>query len=325
VCAGVLHCLLTLVAVQAGAETVVIDGVDRYRVMDPLYGEAVDPDKDVQEVVARIKDEVRPGQPVVVWHAFTNAECDVVCGFDDKKQFLGRGSYVGNQDQYAAADEMRTAKCLDICPALGAIFIGEKTGGFDPRQAELSALVEAIRHARSPKDRLLNEADNGEVPWRLREGLACYDWWVNSFGANPQKVPDAGDRYCLGMYRSTHRAASQFMIEIAPKYPNAEAHFERAAEYFAGEADALDQCHDKLFRGWEGWQEPDPEKSARAVALLTSARQRYAQAIDEIKKGLQAIDPEPAARAQRRALVRRENGKVWIEGLNLYSSVRGGT
>ena len=28
--------------------------------------------------------------------------------------------------------------------------------------------------------------------------------------------------------------------------------FERTAECFAGEADALDQCHDKLFREWEG-------------------------------------------------------------------------
>ncbi len=359
----------------AGGGRVVLPGVDRYRVMDPMFecvrvvlasrGEtyspdylqgisgsafrmsgpcpcaptcgcamdpmdllrmlgyrcertrlelAADPVKDAGPILARVKDEIRAGRPVPVWHAFTTAEWDVVAGFDeDKHQLLGRGSYRG-LDDYAVEDEMRFAHC-DVCPPFGAMFIGEKIGRFHAREAELSALESAVRHAHSRADRLLAELPGRDLPWRFRPGLSCYDFWANSFRAAPTKVPGAGDRYCLGVWRSTHRAAADFLREIAPKYPSASDHLLRAAGSFAAEADALDELNDKLFHGWEGWQKPDTALAAHAADLLADARCHYAGGIAQIEQALATIDPHRAARATHPALVLRGKGEARIEGV----------
>ncbi|NLC57935.1 MAG: hypothetical protein GX774_13950 [Armatimonadetes bacterium] len=240
----------------------------------------------VPKLIERIKEEVRAGRPVIVWNAFTNAEWDVVCGFDDeKKQFVGRGSYQG-LDDYARADQNRLTEGFGICGFTGALFIGKKTGKLEDRQAERAALEEAVRHARTPAEPLPDTPDGGEPPWRFREGLACYDAWARGFRADPRKVPGPGDRYPLSIYRSTHRAAADFLHEIAAKHPRAKAHLERAAEHFAADADCLDECYWKLMQGWEGWKEPDPAKAARAAALLGQARDHYAQEIAAIERAL---------------------------------------
>jgi hypothetical protein len=154
-----------------------------------LTDDDIVPGDEVHNIVPRVKEEIRAGRPVVVWHAFTIAEWDVVCGFDDeKKQFMGYGSYKGNENELASADETRMATCLDICPAFGAILIGDKIRKFNAREAELSALEEAIRHAHTP-------------PAKFHEGLVCYNLWIDNFRDNPdEKVPDkphGGDDYCL--------------------------------------------------------------------------------------------------------------------------------
>ena len=110
-----------------------------------LDGEGIDRETAAHEVLARLKGEIRAGRPVVLWHAFTFREWDVVCGFDDgERKLFGRGSYAGGKE-YAVADEMRTIGCTDTCPALGAMFIGQKTSQLGARQAELAALQEAAR------------------------------------------------------------------------------------------------------------------------------------------------------------------------------------
>lgn len=273
-----------------------------------LCGKGARPEKDVVPLVARVKKEIRAGRPVLVWHALTNAEWDVVCGFDEEKRhFLGRGSYAGLEG-YATAEETRTAKCLDICPALGAIFIGKKTGTFHARAAELAALEEGVRHARSapqtPQSWGASGSDRSH-PWRFQEGIACYGAWVRSFRSEPERVPGAGDRYPLGIYWSTHRAAAGFLRELAPKYPEARAFLEEGAGHFAAEADALGELHDKLFQGWQGWKASDPEKSARAATLLTTARRHYALGIESMEYALKRVDPARVAAASRPARVRR--------------------
>ena len=338
-----LDLALTAALAPTNGEMVILKGVDRYRVMDPLFecvrvvlsclGETYSPayvqglsgaafriggicpcaptcslamepwelitllgyeveflplseegtDRQrVYEVLARVRDEIRAGRPAILWHAFTNCEWDVVCGFDDQaKLFLGRGSYAGRED-YARADQLRTITCTDTCPALGAVLIGDKTGQLDVRQAELAALREAVRHARSRKGQ--EELNGGK--WVFLEGLQCYDRWVTDF-ISPEKKRGSGDAYCLGVYRSTHRAASEFMLELVPRYPEATAHFERAAGHFAAEADALDQCVPLL--GWESPPGPDAERNARAAVLLRQARDCYARGIDEIEGALRIL------------------------------------
>jgi hypothetical protein len=249
-----------------------------------LCADGVDLTIEVPKTVERIKKEIRDGRPALVWHAFTYAEWDVVCGFnDDLKLFYGRGSYFGLED-YAVADEGRTATCLDICPALGAMFIGEKTGIFDARAAEMKALNRALDHTYSSR----NKDKLGGTEWVFLEGLACYDRWIETF-MSPTYLPNMGDRYCFGVYRSTHRAAADFMREMAPKYPQAADPFESSALHFEAEAGALHTCAELLFPNWEIPQTTDPQRNKSAVDLLTHARELYARGMDGIAQGLETI------------------------------------
>ena len=349
---------------HAGGETVVVEGVDHYRVCEPMFegarvvlaqrgetyspayiqgvsgaafriggicpcaptcngamgttdllrllgyefeectlnGEGIDPERDAPKVAERVKQEIRAGRAVLVWHAFTNAEWDVVSGFDDEKgEFIGFGSYTAGHPDVWRAAQTRMAKAVEICPAFGALIVGAKTGEFDVREAELAALEEAVKHCHAPRDGELDKAGDKETPWKFRQGKACYDAWGHNFRVNPQKVPEAGDRYCLGIYRSTHRMAAEFLREIAPSYPQAAEHLRRAAASFDEEADALDRCYEKLCEGWEGWKEPDPEKAERMAEALQVARKRYGAAVKEIERGLNAIAPERVERAHREA------------------------
>jgi hypothetical protein len=250
-----------------------------------LCEDGMDPAQEVNRVIARVKDEIRAGRPAIVWHAFTWAEWDVVCGFDDESnQFVGRGSYAG-LDEYATADQGRTATCGDICPALGAILIGEKTGEYDARGAEIAALWEAVAHAHSTEN---VEALDGEQ-WVMLYGLACYDRWIRDFGLDLPHLPTMGDRYCLGVNRSTHRTAAGFVREMAIRYPAAQEQFSRAAERFIAEADALHEAAEMLFPGWELPQEANREINDKAAVLLRTARDNYARAIDEIEGALGAM------------------------------------
>jgi hypothetical protein len=274
----------------------------------------VNPQAEVGALIARIKAEVRAGRPVIVWHAFTNAEWDVVCGFDEADgTFLGRGTYRGLAE-YAREPQDRTAQCLDICPALGAIFVGGKVNELDTLTAELSALEEAVRHARWPRDPFLAAGIPGELPWRFRQGLACYEAWAQGFRAHPDRVPGAGDRYPLGVYHSTHRSAGQFLREIAPRYPRAQAQLEVAAVHFDADADALDDVM-ALTGGWDDWWAPDAARGAQAAVLLQSAGEHYARGIEAIAEALEAIAPDRARDAHSPARVKLSEGRVAIPGI----------
>ncbi|MBT3267407.1 hypothetical protein HN371_09660 [Candidatus Poribacteria bacterium] len=247
----------------------------------PLGGEDIDPDAAVEAMAGRVSDEVRAGRPALVWHAFTTAEWDVVCGFDEEKgEFVGRGSYAG-AEEYACADAGRAATCGDVCPPLGAVLIGEKTGELDAPAAELTALREAVDHAGS-----LRSDPMGAEGWVFLEGLAAYDRWVEDF-QNPEKTRTSGDAYCYGVYRSTHRAAAAFLADIAPRHAAAEASLARASESFAQEADALDGGEHLLW--WGSPEGPDAERNAQAGALLAKARAAYEDGINHIEAGLDAL------------------------------------
>jgi hypothetical protein len=251
-----------------------------------LCEEGMDPEQEADAVIARVKDEVRAGRPAIVWHAFTTAEWDVVCGFDEGNgTFFGRGSYAG-LDGYAEADQRRTVTCTAICPPLGAILVGERASPLEAREAEIASLREAVQHAHSREN--VDKADSGD--WVMLYGLACYDRWACDFQAGPPRLPTMGDRYCFGVYRSTHRAAAGYLRELAVKYPEASTHLERGAMQFAAEADALHACAEMLFPDWQLPQEADADLNARAAGLLAQARDHYAGGIDAVEAALGQID-----------------------------------
>jgi hypothetical protein len=292
--AGICPCAPTCACAMSVQDLITLLGyeVDAF----PLFGEDIDPEAERPRVLARVKDEIRAGRPAILWHAFTTCEWDVVAGFDDEtQQFFGRGSYAGLGETYAVADQARTTTCTAICPALGAILIGDRVEDFNAREAELAALREAVRHAHSPgipndRDEPPTGQDVDGEQWVMLDGLACYDRWVRDFRANPPKLPTMGDRYCFGVYRSTHRAASEFMQELMPKYSEAKVPLERASRYFVAEADALNKAAELLFPAWKLPEQPNAEKNARATELLSVARDNYARAIDEIEEVLRVID-----------------------------------
>ena len=233
-----------------------------------------------QEILARVKAEVRSGRPALVWHAFTYCEWDVVGGFDDRTgTFLGRGSYVGLGDDYVEAPQTRLQAWLEDYPSFGAILVGDRVREPDLRAAETTALNWAVEHARTPADRL---ASGPAGEWRFRRGLGCYDWWIAAF-AEPERLPSNGDRYCLGIYSSTHRAAAAFVLELAAKHPTAEVPCRQAADAFLREAVALGACWQELFPGQALPDSASAERNQAAAALLAEARDCYAEAIDAVE------------------------------------------
>jgi hypothetical protein len=237
----------------------------------------------LQYLLERVKADLRAGRPCLLWHAFTSAEWDVVCGYDeDTQEFLGRGSYAGHGD-YAHEPQTRTLTGLDICPAFGAILIGDKVGTLDARTAEIAALREAVRHAHDTRD---THCAPGNT-WTMLEGIQCYDRWADEYQHDPSRLRGPGDSYCLQIYRTTHRAAGDFMCEMAQKYSLARGFFERAASDFAAEADTLDRCVPLL--GWQAPAGPDAERNARAGMLLAQARDHYVAAIAGIEQALAVL------------------------------------
>lgn len=250
-----------------------------------LYGEGIEPEVEVDDVLARVKAEIRTGRPALLWHAFTSCEWDVVCGYDDMDGlFFGRGSYRG-LDNYAQAPQLRTIRCTETCPPQGAILIGARTGEFDAHGAEIAALREAVRHAHSER----NMDQLGGDDWVMLDGLHCYDRWILDY-QTPLKVPDMGDRYCHLVYKSTRQAAAAFMAELRPRYPAAEDLLYQAEIHFRAEAEALQASADMQFPQGKLPQEADEARNVEVVEILQRARHHYAQAIDAIEGALAAMD-----------------------------------
>jgi hypothetical protein len=245
----------------------------------PLYWDEPAPDSLVTALINRVKADIRANRPVLVWHAFTSCEWDVVAGYDDEHTlFLGRGSYTG-VDSYAEASQTRLAECLEICPAQGAIFIGEKTSTFDAQAAEINSLKDAVGHAYS--NRNADKLDGSD--WVFLEGFLAYERWVRDFKSG-NKIRSSGDAYCYGVYRSTHRAASDYLAELAQKYPMAASNLLDASGHFAAEVETIQRGESLLW--WDSPEGPDPTRNQLAAVLLQKTYDSYRRAIESIEKAL---------------------------------------
>jgi len=166
---------------------------------------------------------------------------------------------------------------------LGAIFIGEKTEIAALAKAEKAALKEAVAHAYSQK----GKEQIAEDKWVFTEGLLCFSRWIDHF-RQAGAVKGMGDSYCQGIYSSTHQAAAAFLREIGPKYPQAKALLEKAADHFAQDAEYLMQT--APFIGWQASSETDAERNRTVADLLEKARDEYAQGIELIAEALPTME-----------------------------------
>jgi hypothetical protein len=236
-------------------------------------GDVEDARQNTVVLIPKVKDSLCAGRPVLLWHAFVDTAYEVVVGFDDTEGvFLGRHAYQRPEEGLAMAKQTRAQECAAFCPAMGAILIGQKTGSLDAKAAEMAALLEAVRHAHDQTTRTLPG----------REGLTAYTYWVERF-QKPDGRRGPGDSHCQRIYRSTHRAAGDFLNEIAPRYPSASGHLLAAATQFAAEADALDMASPLI--DW-GSPEQDTGRNEKLWPILAQARDRYATAIGRIEEAL---------------------------------------
>jgi hypothetical protein len=255
----------------------------------PLFNETVHvdqraPDDLMNALIERIKAEINAKLPVLVWHAFSSCEWNVVAGYDadagtdHRKLFFGCSPY----PWLTEAPQTRPRDAFEKCPAFGAIFIGEKTGKFDAQVAEIASLREAVAQAKSQK----NVDKLGGSDWVFLQGFLAYERWVNDF-RNPQKTRDLGDAYCYDVYRSTHRSASDYLAELSEKYPQARNPLLEAYRHFAVEADILSKGESLLW--WSSPEGPDPTRNQQAAALLDQSFTSYRRRIESIEKAVEIL------------------------------------
>jgi hypothetical protein len=289
--AGPCPCAPTCDAAMWPGDLVKLFGYEVERV--EMGGPSDDPKANLAKVMDRVREEIRSGRPVLAWNAFTTAEYDVVCGFDDETgEVIGRGSYEAMRTgEYAHAPQSRIAENY-VAPALGIVIVGRKVGSFDARAAELAALKEAVAHAHGIATTLPG----------MPSGLRCYDAWIASYekrgtltrARSRDEKQDLGwvkalppdDGYPFIIFPSTHRAAADFLAEIAPKYPEATPYLGLASEHFAKEAAALGAARAVLG---DRKSEPAEEQCARVAGHLSEARAMYSLGIDEIAAALRRI------------------------------------
>lgn len=228
----------------------------------------------------RIKGALLAGEPVVVWHAFTWAENDVVCGYDDSTgQWLGRGSYAGASGEYAKAKQYRCMKSQEVGGWPSALILGRRVRQPGLRELEIAALKEAVRHGLDAT----NAGQPVEAGWKMLNGIACYRRWAEEFTREGKKR-GSGDAYCFGVYRTTHACAAPFLREIAPRHPGMQTQLLQAADAFEREA-ALVATGDKLL-SWGSPEGPDMARDAAAHDLLSRAADLYAEGIGHLEKAL---------------------------------------
>lgn len=247
----------------------------------PCYGS--NGEKLADHMIKAIREQIDAGKPALVWHAMTSAEWDVVCGYDEENNiFYGRGSYWGPEiNDYHAEPWDRAEKALEVCPAFGAVLIGDKKGNFHAKSAEINALTDAIAHARTEKDK------PEEGGWYSFEGIQALKKWSEAY-SNPGKDRDLSDAYCFDIYNSTHAAAPAFLREIACHFPEStEKLLHEAADYMEEEAKVFQSCAPYL-----GWNSPwgvNEERSKAVAPLLAKVAELYEKAIERIEQGLEQL------------------------------------
>jgi len=276
--AGICPCAANCSTQVSTTDLIKLCGYDYTESILGWTGDVEDAKQNVVTLIPRIKDSIRAGRPVLLWYGFADTAYEVVTGFDDTEgTFVGHHMWQGLEDKPATAKQTRAEEAAQICPAFGAIFVGDKVGTLDAHAAEVVALKEAVRHARDSR-----VATDGPA----RQGLACYDYWADAF-RDLETKRTVGDSYCYFVYRSTHRAAGRFLREIAPKHPKAAALLVKAAREFIREAATLDKAETLL-----AWDSPDqdPDRNAKLQPILAKARDHYAAGIAYIEEALPLLE-----------------------------------
>ena len=234
--------------------------------------------KDITEtMIAGVKRHIDEGKPALVWHAFTNAEWDVVCGYDeDTKQFIGRGTYLGFDDYHREAWN-RAATC-DVAPTFGAILINSRKSPLNEREAEIASLEAAVKHAH-------HDLNDGDV---TGEGIKFYKHWADEY-SHEGKERGVADAYCYDVYHSVRKAAVVYLREIGRKYGGSILeNLQYAAVHFEHEVELLAQA--RSYLSWESPWGVNEERSIKLAPILKEASENYERGIGYIEKTLECFN-----------------------------------
>ncbi|MCL2665858.1 MAG: AraC family transcriptional regulator [Defluviitaleaceae bacterium] len=216
------------------------------------------------EMVEAVKKSVDCGRPALVWNAFSVAEYDVVCGYNnDTKQFIGRCAAKGAGDY--AREPWDRAKTCSCAPVFGAIIVGEKKSAFDENEAERMSIINAVKHAKSENS---------------GEGLKFYRKWIKEY-TSEGKERGVADAYCYDMYSSVRKAAPVYLHALAYKHDGSVSdmlHF--AAACFEKEAAELEKA--RPFLSWNSNWGVDEARSKSLAPILKEAAEQY-------KKGMEYL------------------------------------
>lgn len=248
----------------------------RYLGYETKYYPCFDKDgKDVTgEMIEAVKKSIDNGKPALVWNAFSVAEYDVVCGYDNEaKQFIGRCALKGNDDY--VREPWHRAKTCECAPSLGAIIIGDKVSDFNSKEAEINSIINAVQHARKKSE---------------NEGISFYYKWANSYSKDGKERGTA-DSYCYDVYSSVRKAAVVYLHNLAYNYDGVicdSLHYSAAS--FEREANELEKAYPYI--SWESPWGIDEERSRNVAPILKSAAQHYEKGIEYLEKVLQLLNIE---------------------------------
>ena len=231
-------------------------------------------------MIESVKKNIDEGKPVLVWHAFTNEEWDVVCGYDDEaKHFIGRGTHKGENDY--AREPWDRAKTSNI-HAFGAVAAVKKNTELNEREAEIRSLISAVKHART-------ELTDNQQDWETA-GVQFYHQWAEDY-SKEGKEKGVADEYCYIVYSSVRKAAVIYLREIAYKFGGgALENMQYAANCFEKESAELDKAWQYLGVG-SSWG-VDEERSKNLAPILKAAAEHYEKGIEYLEKALQSLHIE---------------------------------
>ena len=224
------------------------------------------------KMVEAVKKQIDGGKPALVWNAFSVAEYDVVCGYDDEaKHFIGRCALKGNDDY--TREPWDRAKTCDACPPFGAVLIGGKVSDFDMKKAEIESLVNAVKHARKESD---------------DEGIKFYREWAEEY-SREGKERGAADAYCYDVYSSVRKAAVAYLHSLANNYDGTVSDcFHYAAASFEKEANELAKA--KPYVSWDSPWGIDEQRSKNVAPILKAAAEHYEKGIEYLEKILKLLN-----------------------------------
>ena len=258
-------------------------------------------DKDKPEEVKRVREvviqSIDKGHPVLAIDLINVPDWGVIVDYSDSgKEFLCR-TYYDKTDKYSMAEKW---------PWVVEV-IGEKGDVPDKRESILKSLEIAVKLA------------NTEKYGKYASGFAAYENWAKdllddsrfeNLDKKELKSMNHTNAWCYNSLVDARMAAIRYLKSIGKEFDGESAkHLSKATELY-------EEVVGKLKEGWK--HAPFPWQVKEGESWTKEMRHAEAGVLKEVlvleKKALGEL--KTALELASKKKVRREDGKVWIEGIH---------